>query len=97
MSLAALLKKPSAFLPLLMSLAAIALLVAVAATTGLVRQPDEGTAAHLWQLLIGLQLPIVAVFVARWLPRGPRAGALVVGLQIAAAVAAAWPVFALKL
>ena len=48
--------------PVVMSLAAMALL-ATAFFTGWERGlKDEGVAAHLWQLLIGLQLPIIFVF-----------------------------------
>ena len=48
--------------PVAMSLAAIALL-GVAYFTGWERGlKDEGVAAHLWQLLVGLQLPIIFVF-----------------------------------
>lgn len=50
-----------------MSIAAIGILV-VALAAGYVRQPDEGTAAHLWQLLMAGQVPIVAFFAVRWLP-----------------------------
>ena len=48
--------------PVAMSLAAIALL-AVAFYTGWEHgMKDEGVVAHLWQLLIGLQLPIIFLF-----------------------------------
>jgi len=45
-----------------MSLAAISLILGHIAIFGVSRQPDEGTAAHLWQLLMVGQLPIVAFF-----------------------------------
>ncbi len=44
---------------------------------GLVRQADEGTEAHLFQLLMPVQALAIAWFAAAWLPRAPRrAGAL---------------------
>ena len=97
MRFSALLKQPSAFVPLAMSGAAIALLITVAATHGLVREPDEGAAAHTWQLLMGLQVPVIAWFAAKWLPQAPKPALAVLGLQAAAGLAAAAPVFILGL
>ncbi|HKW02642.1 MAG TPA: hypothetical protein VJN96_22660 [Vicinamibacterales bacterium] len=42
-----LLRRPSAFLPIVMSAAALALLVGYILMFGTARQEDEGTAAHL--------------------------------------------------
>ena len=88
-----LLKKPSAFLPVLMSLLALSLVLGHIALVGTARQEDEGTAAHLWQLLMVLQLPIIAFFALRWLPERPKQALLILTLQFVAAVAAAAPVF----
>ena len=87
------LKHPSAFLPVTMSLFALAVVLTHIAFFGTARQPDEGTAAHLWQILMAGQLPIVAFFAFRWLPRTRRYGLLVLALQAAAAVAALAPVY----
>src|SRR5438046_5978156 len=87
------LKHPSAFLPVTMSLLAVAVVIIHIVLVGTARQPDEGTAAHLWQLLMAGQLPIVAFFAIRWLPRAPRYALLVLALQAAAAVAALAPVY----
>ena len=87
------LKHPSAFLPLTMSLFALAVVLTHIVFFGTARQPDEGTAAHLWQLLMAGQLPMVAFFALRWLPRAPRNGLLVLALQAVAAVAALAPVY----
>ncbi len=56
------LKHPSAFLPIAMSLLAVAVILTHIARFGTAPQADEGTAAHLWQLLMAGQLPIVALF-----------------------------------
>ena len=99
MRLAALLKRPSAFLPVLMSLGAlatVAIALAILGTQG-IHQPDEGTAAHVWQLLMAGQLPIVAVFAAKWLPREPKSAVAVLVLQAVAGIAALSPVFLLRL
>ncbi len=97
------LKHPSAFLPLAMSLTALAV-VGVAAMYsilhyghGLVREPDEGTAAHLWQLLMAGQLPVLLFFAIKWLPRAPKQTLGVLALQAGAAIASMAPVFFLGL
>ena len=62
MNLSPMIKRPTAVLPLAMSLAALATVAIHVALFGAAREPDEGTAAHLWQLLMALQLPIVVYF-----------------------------------
>ena len=79
-----------------MSLAALAVVTHVA-IFGAAREADEGTAAHLWQLLMAGQLPIVAFFAIKWLPRTPRQALLVLALQAGAGLAALAPVFFLNL
>ena len=87
------LKRPSAFLPVAMSTAALAIVLGYAAMFGVARQVDEGTAAHLWQLLMAAQLPVVLYFAVRWLPAAPRQALAVLAVQIAAALAALFPVW----
>ena len=91
------LKQPSAFLPLAMSLSALALVLGHLAIFGVVHEADEGTPAHLWQLLMAGQLPILAYFAIKWLPQAPRQTMYVLALQAAAVLAALAPVFFLKL
>ena len=43
------LKRPSAFLPLAMSFAALATVLVHVAVFGVAREADEGTAAHIWR------------------------------------------------
>lgn len=88
-----LLRRPSAFLPIVMSGAALAILVGYILMFGTARQEDEGTAAHLWQLLMAGQVPVIGFFVLKWLPAEPKKAVGVLALQIAAAFAAAFPVF----
>ena len=80
------LKHWSALLPLALSVAALALVLGHVASGG-VREADEGTAAHLWQLFMALQLPLIALFAVIWLPQSPRSGlavlALLVGIVLA--------------
>ncbi len=89
------LKHPSAFLPIVMSLLAVAVVLAHIALVGTARQSDEGTAAHLWQLLMAGQLPIILFFAIRWLPQARCYVLSVFALQAAGAVAALAPVYLL--
>jgi hypothetical protein len=91
------LRRPSAFLPIAMSLLALAIVLFNIAIYGPAREPDEGTPAHLWQLLMVGQVPIVLFFAIRWLPQAPRSALLVLAIQVIAALAAAGPVFILGL
>jgi hypothetical protein len=77
----------SAVLPLAMSTAGLALVLAHVAVSGGGRETDEGTAARLWWLLMGLQVPVVAFFAITWLPRAPRIALLVLALQAGAVLA----------
>ena len=80
-----------------MSLAALAIVLGHIALFGVTREADEGAAAHLWQLLMAGQLPIVAFFAIKWLPRRPSQALLVLALQAGAALAALAPVYLLNL
>jgi len=88
-----LLKRPSALVPLAMSLAALATIIVYVTMFGTARQADEGTAAHIWQLLMAGQVPVVAFFALKWLPTQPRQATMVLALQIGAALAAMFPVW----
>ncbi len=89
------LKQPSALLPPAMSVAALGVVAVHIALAGTVPQPDEGAAAHLWQLLMAGQFPVIAWFAVRWLPRLPRQALGVLALQFAAGLAACAPVYLL--
>ena len=82
-------KVPSAWLPIAMSMAALALVAGQLFIAGIPRETDEGTLAHLWQLLMVGQLPLIAWFAYRWLPKGPRQAIPVLATQFVAVVAAA--------
>jgi hypothetical protein len=97
MKLSAMMREPSAFLPVTMSSIALATLFIAFVTGGLVRETDEGTAAHIWQLLMGGQIPIVAYFAIKWLPQAPRQALYVLALQVGLAIAALAPVYLLHL
>ena len=88
-----LLKRPTAFLPIAMSLVALGIVIGYVTMFGTARQEDEGTAAHLWQLLMAGQLPLIAFFAIRWLPSEPRHALMILAFQIAAALAAIFPIW----
>lgn len=91
------LRQPSAFLPVAMSLVALALVLGHVAIFGAAHQTDEGTAAHLWQLLMALQVPIIAFFALKHVPQRPKQALLILALQLACALAACAPVYLFKL
>jgi len=89
------LKRPSAFLPMAMSLVALSIVLGVVALHGTAPQADEGAAAHLWQVLMAAQVPVALFFAFKWVPRTPRLALVISALQIGAALAAMTPVFLL--
>ena len=90
-------RRPSAFLPVTMSVVALTVVLGHVAMFGAAREVDEGAAAHIWQLLIVGQLPVVAFFAIKWLPRAPRSALSVLAVQTGAVFAALAPVYFLNL
>ena len=86
-------KNPSAFIPVAMSLTALALVLGHIAIYGVAREADEGATAHLWQLLMAGQMPVLAFFAIKWLPKAPRPTLGVLALQAGAVLASMAPVF----
>ena len=97
MTLAQMLKRPSAWAPLVMSGLALLTIATAFASSGLHRQMDEGEAAHIWQLLMAGQLPLIGYFALRWVRSAVRVGLLVLLAQLLAAVIAIAPVYLLRL
>jgi hypothetical protein len=98
LSFGAITRRPSAFIPLAMSLTALTMVGCVLTyevihSGGVVREADEGTVAHLWQILMAGQLPIIVFFAIKWLPRAPKPTLYVLALQAGAALASMAPVF----
>jgi hypothetical protein len=94
MTARALIRQPTGYLPVAMSLGALAMIAWYVAAHGVVHQPDEGAQAHLWQLLVAGQVPFIAYFAIRWLPTATRPALVVLALQAGAlmllAVAPLW-------
>ena len=79
-----------------MSFAALSTVLVHIALFGIARQADEGTAAHIWQILMAGQVPIIAFFAVRWLPQNPRQALTILAVQVGAALGALAPVFLLR-
>ncbi len=88
-------RQPSAILPIAMSLAALSTVLYHLAMFGPAPQEDEGTAAHIWQLLMAGQVPVVVFFALKWLPQAPRAALQVLAAQVVSALAALAPIYCL--
>jgi len=76
-----LIKHPSAFMPLLASLIALAMVLGYVALYGITRHPNEGGPARIFQVLMLLQLPMILFFAVNWLPRFPGQALIVLCLQ----------------
>jgi hypothetical protein len=87
------LKHPSAFLPVTMSFAALITVLLHIVIYGIAREADEGAAAHIFQILIAGEVPIIAYFVIKWMPEIPKQALKVLALQIFAVLTALAPVF----
>ena len=95
MTIPVMIKKPSAFLPVAMSLTALSVIFIHIVLNGTAPQADEGTAAHLWQIIMALQIPVIAYFAIRWLPQSPKHALAILVLQVLAVLAALAPVYLL--
>jgi hypothetical protein len=96
-SVRSLLTHPSAFVPIAMSLAALSVVIVHVVMFGAAREPDEGAAAHIWQLLMVAQIPVIVFFASKWLRLAPREAWVILALQLAAAAVAVAPVYCLGL
>ena len=81
-----LIKRPSAWLPMGMSVAILALLISVLATVGAVQQADEGAAAHLFQFWLVLESSMIVFFGFKWVPEVPREAQWIMAAQIVLAL-----------
>lgn len=88
-----LVKKPSAWVPILLSAAILAMLLITLSTVGLVRHEDEGIEAHLFQIWLVLEVVLIGFFGLKWLPRMPKQALIILVLQVVFVFVAAFPVF----
>jgi hypothetical protein len=94
MTVGMLMRQPTGFMPVAMSLGALAMIAWFVAVHGVVHQADESAQARLWQVLVAGQVPLIAYFALRWLPRAMRPALAVLAVQVAAvtllAIAPLW-------
>lgn len=89
-----LLRRPSAWIPIAVPLMIVAIWVVSVSIFGPpARQSDEGTAAHLFQIWLVLEVLAVAFFAIKWLPWMPKQALWVLALQVIVSLAACAPVF----
>ena len=76
-------KQPSAWIPLAMSFAALAMILVYVAINGFAGSGsgDEGTPARIFQLIMLAQLPIAGYFAVKWLPKQPKQSLMVLAVQ----------------
>ena len=65
-------RQPTVFLPIAMSLIALSMMLIHFALFRIVHEFDEGTSAHIFQILMVAQIPLVALFAIKWLARAPH-------------------------
>jgi|SRR3989344_4830807 len=97
-----LLKKPSAWVPIALSLAMLAMLFTILfyqmATFGaIVREADEGTAAHLFQIWLVLEMLMIPFFAIKWLLKEPRQTLVILAIQIILVPITCFPVYYFQL
>ena len=85
-------KEPAAMIPVIMSLTALVIIAIQLVTHGMAPELDEHVVAHLWQVLMAAQLPVIGFFAFRWLPRAPWQAGTVLMVQALSWAAAAVPV-----
>jgi cell division protein FtsW (lipid II flippase) len=90
-------RRPLAWIPVAMSLAILAMVLTTLGLSGAVRQEDEGTQAHIFQIWLILEGVLVTVFAVAWVPRRPRQALVVLAIQILCVLAACAPVFYFRL
>jgi hypothetical protein len=84
MTVRVLLRHPAGFLPVAMSVGALAMIVWFVSIHGVEHQHDESTQARIWQLLVAGQVPLIAYAAARWIPTARRPALVVLAAQLAA-------------
>lgn len=100
-SVVAMARQPSAYLPLILSTAALLLLAGAFTfnflTGAAVKEDhDEGVLAHLYQIMIGVQVLIIPWFALRWGWREWHAGATLLALQVLAITASFVPLWLIE-
>jgi len=91
-------KKPSAWLPITMSLTALLFLLGYVVIIGVQKpQATEGAAARIFQLLLAGQVPIAGYFAIKWFAQKPKQVLQIIVIQILAALVPLFTVFFLEM
>jgi hypothetical protein len=93
----ALLRKPSAWLPIVFSTGIMAMIVFTFTRGNLTPQSDEGTVAHIFQLWLVTEAVLIGFFAAKWLPAREKAARFILAVQIIAVLIACAPILLLHL
>ena len=91
------LKKPSAWVPIVLPLIFFVYLVIYISIFGIVRQEDEGTGAHLFQLWLLLEPFMLGFFAFKYFKGARKETLIILAVQIIAAPLPISIVFSLKL
>ena len=92
-----LIKKPSAWMPIAISLfLSISIYVGIF-THSILRQTDEGAGAHIFQLLMCLQTIVIIFFIIKYLIKFPKQTAIIFLIQVLAIILAFSPVYLFRL
>ena len=91
------LKKPGAWIPIVIPLVFFTYIIIFISIFGIVRKEDEGIAAHLFQLWLVCEPFLVGFFAVKWLPRARKEALIILALQALAALLLLSVVFFLKL
>ena len=90
-------KKPSAWVPIVLPFIFFAYLVIYISIFGIVRQEDEGTGAHLFQLWLVLEPFMLGFFALKWFKSARKETLIILAIQIVVALLPISVVFSLGL
>jgi len=91
------LKHPSAWLPIALSLVMLVYIIVYLSVFGIIYHKDEGAPAHLFQIWLVLEIFLIAFFAIKWIARNPKQALIILALQIVCALMPMSIVFFLKL
>lgn len=83
-----LIKRPSAFVPILMSILAIIILLIHIMIAGVEEKQGEEIVTDVFEILIIWQLPVIIFFALKWMSQSFKNALIVLFLQIAVAAGA---------
>ncbi len=92
-----LIKRPSAWIPVLIPLVFFIYIIISITFFALVRENDEGTLAHLFQLWLVLEPFLLGFFTFKWFSKLRKQTLVILMIQIVVAFLPIYMVFSLKL